>query len=86
MALDAHGAEAHLLRAATALDVAGQRARAIGAAFRERTLAELPRLEFKREVIGAIEAQARRSPDTRIGFLCRRLSLSARVRDAPFAS
>jgi HD superfamily phosphodiesterase len=85
VALRTHGTEAHLVRAATALDVIGADARTLPRAFRDRTLAELPRLAFKREVATAIEHQARRSPASRIGHLCRTLGFVGRVHAAPFA-
>ena len=86
VALEPHGPEAHLLRAATALDVIGQDADLLARAFRELTLAQLPRMDFKERVIEAVEAQAVRSPHTRIGFSCKALQLSSRIRAAPFPS
>jgi hypothetical protein len=81
-----HGPEAGLLRAATACDVAGQDLGSIQAAFRKHTLAEIPRLDFKREVATAMNLQLARSPATRIGFLCKHLGLVSRVYKAPFES
>jgi hypothetical protein len=86
VALHSHGPEAHLLRAATALDVIGQNLRRIPAVFREQTLREIPRLGFKQGVLAAMAKQSEQSPDTRIGVLCRKLALLDRVRRAPFAS
>jgi len=83
--LQRHGVEAHLLRGATGLDVIGQDFTTLPRAFRERTLAELPRLHFKREVAAAIELQARRSPKSRIGHMCRAIGFVGRVHAAPFA-
>jgi hypothetical protein len=86
VALTEHGPEAHLLRAATACDVAGQGAEHLPKIFREKTLQEIPRLNFKDEVSGVMLNQAKQNPETRIGFLCNRLGLVARVKAAPFAS
>ena len=80
-----HGVEAHLIRGATGLDVIGQDLTSLPRAFRDRTLAELPRLDFKRQVASAIELQARRSPRSRIGHLCRAIGFVGRVHAAPFA-
>jgi hypothetical protein len=82
----AHGPEAHLLRAATALDVAGQDIHRIHRAFREATLSEFPRLDMKERLVPVIGQQATASPRTRIGFLCREMGLLKRVQTAPFAS
>jgi hypothetical protein len=79
-----HGPEANLLRAATACDVVGQDYETISNVFRTKTLEEIPRLAFKREVARAMEQQVSRSPKTRIGFLCNHLGLIARVHRAPF--
>jgi HD superfamily phosphodiesterase len=81
-----HGPEANLLRAATACDVVGQDYESMSEAFRTKTLEEIPRLDFKREVAAAMERQVTRSPKTRIGFLCNHLGLIARVHKAPFRS
>jgi HD superfamily phosphodiesterase len=86
VALRSHGAEAHLLRAATALDVIGQNLRHIPTLFREQTLRDIPRLDFKQGVVTAMAKQSEQSPKTRIGVLCRRLNLLDRARRAPFAS
>lgn len=86
VALQPHGAEAYLLRAATALDVVGQGSRALGPAMRAEVLAAHPRGSFKDGVCAAMSAQARRSPATRIGFLVHRLRLVDRARAAPFGS
>jgi hypothetical protein len=86
VALERHGPEAHLLRAAAALDVVGQDAKLLTRTFRDLTLAEIPRMNFKEQVIEAVEAQSVRSPHTRIGFACKALQLCSRIRAAPFPS
>jgi hypothetical protein len=80
------GPEAHLLRAGTALDVAGQDYERIHEGFRNATLQEFPRLMFKQEVAAMIQGQADQSPKTRSGFLCHTLQLPKRARAAPFKS
>ena len=79
-----HGAEAHLLRAATALDVVGQGAHRIAAPTRAQVVALHPRHDMKRHVAAAITRLAKRGPQTRIGFLCQHLGMLERVRRAPF--
>jgi HD superfamily phosphodiesterase len=86
VALDPHGPEAYLLRAGTACDVAGQDFLQIAQVFREATLKDFPRLDFKQGVAEAIGTQARQSPNARIGFLCKSLGLLGRVKRAPFDS
>jgi hypothetical protein len=51
---------------------------------RNSVLTRYPRLDLKRRVSAALKVQATQSPDTRIGFLCRRLRLLALVKSAPF--
>lgn len=80
----AHGPEAHLLRAATALDVVGQGAHRFPSAFFADSFARHPRLDFKREVTQVMAQQARNGPRTRIGFLCGPVRLLSRVKAAPF--
>lgn len=79
------GIEAHLLRAATALDVVGQGAHRIPREQVDEVVRAHPRLGMKREIEAAIARQAARSPRSRIGILCRHLGMRARVRSAPFA-
>jgi HD superfamily phosphodiesterase len=81
-----HGAEAHLLRAATACDVAGQNLSAIANAFREKTLEEFPRLDFKAQVTKDLATQTKNSPKTRMGFLCKHLGLIDMIHKTPFVS
>lgn len=81
-----HGPEAHLLRAATALDVIGQDAHALSQSMKDDVLARHPRGDFKDGVCAAMRLQAERSPTTRVGFFVRRLRLLERVQAAPFDS
>ncbi len=84
VALPQHGPEAHLLRAATAMDVTGQDARILGREMRADLLARYPRLDAKAGLRTVLRLQAERSPTTRAGFLVRRLRLLDIVEAAPF--
>jgi hypothetical protein len=78
-----HGPEAHLLRAATAMDVTGQNARALGRQMRQAILERYPRLDVKDGLCAVMTLQAERSPTTRVGFLVRKLRVLDLVRSAP---
>jgi HD superfamily phosphodiesterase len=86
VALDAHGTEAHLLRAGAGADVIGQNLRAIDSAYRNATLLEFPRLAFKASVSSALLEQSKTSPHTRIGMMCRHFQFARRIQTAPFDS
>lgn len=79
-----HGPEAHLLRAATALDVVGQGYRRLPPEVRRRTLALHPRGDFTDALVRLMAQRAEGAPETRLGFLCARLGLLERAKAAPF--
>lgn len=86
LALEQHGPEAYLLRAATAMDVTGQNARLLGGEMRADLLTRHPRLDIKAGLCTVLRLQAERSPTTRAGVLVRRLRLLDLVAAAPFPS
>jgi hypothetical protein len=79
-----HGPEVRLLQAGTACDVVGLGLRALPPAAREVVLARHARQGMKVALVAVMRAQARQSPDTRIGFMCRALGFLRLVRRAPF--
>jgi hypothetical protein len=82
--LEEDGAEAHLLRAGSGLDVMGQRAREIPAELRRAALARHPRLGFKQQICSCLVHEAALAPRTRMGVYVRRLGFVDLVRRAPF--
>lgn len=78
------GAEAHLLNAATALDVAGVRYWDVPPAAVDRVVARHPRLGFKRRFPGEWAEEAARRPCSRACFLERYLGFSRRIATSPF--
>lgn len=82
--LEEEGAEAHLLRAGSGLDVMGQRAREIPAELRRAVLARHPRLGFKQQICSCLVHEAGVAPATRMGMYVRRLGFVELVRRAPF--
>jgi hypothetical protein len=80
-----HGAEARLLRAATALDIVGQGAWALSPELRAAVVDRHPRAALKRELDPVMRATARAAPETRIALYCGSLGMLSRIRAAPFA-
>jgi hypothetical protein len=74
--------EGHYLQAGAALDVLGRSRGAFAPALRQRVLHDHPPLDMVERMPDALEAEARRSPGTRMGWLCRGFSFPQRVRDA----
>lgn len=79
------GAEAFLLSRGVGVDVIGLRVAHLGGDAVRDVVARYPRLGMKRALEPLLNEQARRSPRTRIGLLCRHLQFVARLRHAPFA-
>ncbi len=79
------GAEAFLLSRGVGVDVIGLRVAQLSPDAVKNALAKHPRLGMKRALEPVLKEQARRSPRTRIGLLCRSLQFTARMRHAPFA-
>jgi hypothetical protein len=79
-----HGVEAHLLNAATALDVTGLRCWEVPPSARQAVVARVPRLQMKRELWPVWKAEADAHPECRGAFLNRYLQFGSRVRAAPF--
>lgn len=78
------GPEAHLLNAATALDVGGVRYWEMPPAAVERVVETWPRLEFKHHFPCEWRAEARERPRSRVGFLETWLRFSRRIEKSPF--
>lgn len=78
------GAEAHLLRQGSGLDVAGLRLGEIAARTRAEVLERHPRLGLKVELADTLVEDARLRPNTRLATLCG-LGFARRVRRSPFA-
>jgi hypothetical protein len=81
-----HGAEAHLLNAGAAVDVAGVRAWEIAPETREAVLARHPRLDFKREIDEQLRAHARGARRGRVAFMYRYGAFGVLIKAAPFDS
>lgn len=79
-----HGPEVRLLQAGTACDVVGLGLRSLPRAARDVVLTRYPRQDMKASLAALMREQARRSPATRIGFMCRALGFLHLVRAAPF--
>jgi hypothetical protein len=78
------GAEAHLLRQGSGLDVVGLRLSEVAAPSRQAVLERHPRLGLKEELSASMALDGRLHPGTRLATLCR-LGFARRVRAAPFA-
>lgn len=78
------GAEAHLLRQGSGLDVVGLRLSEVAAPSRQAVLGRHPRLGLKAELSASMALDGRLHPGTRLATLCR-LGFPQRVRAAPFA-
>lgn len=78
------GPEAHLLNAATALDVGGLRYWEIPPAAVERVVERYPRLEFKHRFPRDWRDEANQRPRSRAGFLETWLRFSHRIGTSPF--
>jgi hypothetical protein len=82
----AHGAEAHLLNAGTALDVTGARFWEIHPATAAAVVARVARLDMKRELWAVWKAEADAHPGSRARFLNRYLQFRQRIEGAPFVT
>lgn len=78
------GPEAHLLNAATALDVGGVRYWEVPPAAVERVVERYPRLELKRRLARDWRDEALQRPRSRAGFLESRLRFCRRIETSPF--
>ena len=78
------GAEAHLLRQGSGLDVVGLRFGEIAAATRAEVLGRHPRIGLSKELAATLTRDAGLHPHTRLAGLCR-LGFAGRVRNAPFS-
>lgn len=78
------GAEAHLLRQGSGLDVVGLRFGEVSAATRAEVLGRHPRLGLSKELAATLARDGRLHPHTRLAGLCR-LGFAGRVRNAPFS-
>lgn len=79
-----HGPEVRLLQAGTACDVVGLGLRSLPRVARDLVLTRHPRQALKASLVRVMRQQARHSPATRIGFMCRALGFLRLVRAAPF--
>jgi hypothetical protein len=79
------GSEAFLLSRGVGVDVIGLRVAHLPPDAVKDAVANHPRLGMKRALEPLLKEQARQSPRTRIGLLCRSLQFTARMRHAPFA-
>lgn len=79
-----HGAEAHLLSAGAALDVAGLRKWDIAPATVEGVLQRYPRQQFKQELDSLMRAQVASRPCCRMHFFYDKLQFGHVIRRAPF--
>jgi hypothetical protein len=77
------GAEAHLLRQGSGLDVVGLRFGEVAAATRAEVLGRHPRIGMSKELAATLTRDAGVHPHTRLAGLCR-LGFAGRVRNAPF--
>lgn len=78
------GAEAHLLRQGSGLDVVGLRFGEVAAATRAEVLGRHPRIGLSEELAETLARDARSHPHTRMAGLCK-LGFAGRVRKAPFS-
>lgn len=78
------GAEAHLLRQGSGLDVVGLRFGEVAATARAEVLDRHPRIGLSEELAATLARDARSNPHTRMAGLCR-LGFAGRVRRAPFS-
>jgi hypothetical protein len=78
------GAEAHLLRQGSGLDVVGLRFGEIAASTRAEVLGRHPRMGQSKELASTLARDGRLHPHTRLASLCR-LGFAGRVRKAPFS-
>ena len=76
------GAEAHLLQRAAAADVIGTGLRGLSRPLRDRVNARHPRDGFVPALTETMRKEAAVSPDTRMGFYCRRLGFLDRIQRA----
>jgi hypothetical protein len=77
-------AEAYLLPAGAAVDVFGLRSNEIPDAVRQSVIHEYPRLGFKREFAGLLQAEAKQVPRGRAWYLHRFAMSDLSMRLAPF--
>ncbi len=78
------GAEAHLLRQGSGLDVVGLRFGEVAAATRAEVLGRHPRIGLSKELATTLDRDAGLHPHTRMAGLCK-LGFAGRVRKAPFS-
>ncbi len=78
------GAEAHLLRQGSGLDVVGLRFGEVAAATRAEVLGRHPRIGLSKELAATLRRDADLHPHTRMAGLCT-LGFAGRVRKAPFS-
>ena len=76
----AHGREAALVRAGSGADVAGLGLQVLRPAQVAQVCARHPRLDFKRQIVPALRADADRHPDCRCAFLMNRLGFEHLIR------
>lgn len=79
-----HGAEAHLLNAGAALDVAGLRKWEVSLATVDEVLTRYPRLRFKEELDTLMRNQAASKPCCRMHFFYDKLDFGKVIRRASF--
>ncbi|HXU29393.1 MAG TPA: cyanamide hydratase [Thermoanaerobaculia bacterium] len=78
------GAEAHLVRQGSGLDVVGLRFDEIARGTRAEVLGRHPRIGLSKELAATLDRDAGLHPHTRMAGLCR-LGFAGRVRSAPFS-
>ena len=76
----AHGREAVLVRAGSGADVAGLGLQALHPAQVAQVCARHPRLDFNRQIVSALRADADRHPDCRCALLMNRLGFEQLIR------
>lgn len=77
-----HGAEAHLLNAATVLDVAGLGKAVLPAAVRQEVVGRYPRLNLAGEIASDVREQADIRPCCRMHYLVRKFGFAELIEHA----